>query len=136
MKGEQDIHIIQQWTEVGTYRQEAANTLGSLCQQQQQQQQMRSHLRKESTFISPPIPTKPNTKENHVAVMRYVIDFLMKHNITVSCPWFFCYHTHSHKHVHTHRKKNQYNPVCLAKSNTQQFISIGFQSEGRCLFCP
>lgn len=39
--------------------------------------------------------------------MRYPIDFLMKHNIAFSCPWFFIfgYHTLSHKYTHTHRGK-------------------------------
>lgn len=73
-----------------------------------------SHLKVENTFILPPTSSTPapltlDTKENHVAVMRYPIDFLMKHNIAFSCPlfffFFFCHHTRSHKRIHTDRGK-------------------------------
>jgi len=36
--------------------------------------------------------------------MRYPIDFLMKHNIAFSCPWFFAI-TLTHVNIYTHRGK-------------------------------
>lgn len=65
--------------------------------------------------------------------MRYAMDFLMKHNITFSlAPGFFHDHTlptqiHTKERINTKQEK---------KSNTRQFISIGFQSLGRCPFHP
>lgn len=38
--------------------------------------------------------------------MRYPIDFLMKHNIAFSCPWFFAITlTQTNTYTHTHRGK-------------------------------
>lgn len=71
-----------------------------------------------------PFLAHPDTGENHVAAMRDRIDFLMKHNITFSlAPGFSLSHS---LNTNTHRGKNQYKPG--KKSNTRQFISIGFQS--------
>ena len=51
--------------------------------------------------------TNPGTAENRAAVMRYAIDFLMKHNITFSlAPGFSL----SHSNANTHKGTNQYKP--------------------------
>lgn len=77
---------------------------------------------------APPHPHKPDTKENHVAVMRYTIDFLMKHNIAFSCPWFFCYHTHSHIHIHTQRGRKINTIQYALQSQTPSNLSaLGFK---------
>lgn len=53
-----------------------------------------------------PVPTNPDTKENPVAVRRYLIDFLMKHNIAFSCPLFFSAIVLTHTHKHTQNRKS------------------------------
>lgn len=63
-------------------------------------------------------------------VMRYAMDFLMKHNITFSLAPGFRYHTlptqiHTEERINTKQQK---------KSNSRQFISIGLQRLDRCPF--
>lgn len=76
-------------------------------------------MTKEKTFI---LTISLNTKEHYVPVMRYPMNYLIKHNIAFSLPLLF--------HNHTQRGKNLYSPVCFAKSTTRQFVSIGFQRLG------
>lgn len=62
-------------------------------------------LRQRSTLFQPPAGSAPflahpDTGENHVAAMRYRIDFLMKHNITFSlAPGFFPFTLAQHKYA-------------------------------------
>lgn len=65
-----------------------------------------------------PFLTSPDTGENHVAVMRYAIDFLMKHNITFSpAPGFFAFTLAQHKYtqrkesIQTRKKKAKHSAI-------------------------
>lgn len=103
------------------------------------------HLRREGTFILPPgsstpSPPDPSARGKSCGCNEISYRFFNETQYCISFgPWFFLslsFFFWSTTHTHTDRRENQYNPACLAKSNTRQFISIGFQSLGRCLFRP
>lgn len=68
-----------------------------------------------SASVQPPAGSAPSSLtpysgENHVAVMRYGIDFLMKHNITFSLAPGFLFRHHTLPNANARGGKNQYKP--------------------------